>query len=99
MNGYLSYSRVKGDARLNDAKMAEVAVLAKEIKETFPNKTIQLYTGFCQDEIKTLGVVQYCDVIVDGPFIQEKFDEKLPVTGTKEIPRSFNEDRNLFYFL
>ena len=25
MNGYLSYSRVKGDTRLNDAKMAEIA--------------------------------------------------------------------------
>lgn len=25
MNGYLSYSRVKGDTRLNSAKMAEIA--------------------------------------------------------------------------
>ena len=25
MNGYLSYSRVKGDTRLNKAKMAEIA--------------------------------------------------------------------------
>ena len=25
MNGYLSYSRVKGDTRLNDAKMAEIS--------------------------------------------------------------------------
>lgn len=25
MNGYLSYSRVKGDSRLNNAKMAEIS--------------------------------------------------------------------------
>ena len=25
MNGYLSYTRVKGETRLNDAKMAEIA--------------------------------------------------------------------------
>ena len=25
MNGYLAYSRVKGDTRLNEAKMAEIA--------------------------------------------------------------------------
>ena len=25
MNGYLSYSKVKGDSRLNDAKMDEIA--------------------------------------------------------------------------
>ena len=60
-----------------------VAGLAKEIKETFPEKTIWLYTGFCFDEIKTLDVVKYCDVIVDGPFIQEEFDGKLHWKGSK----------------
>ena len=35
MNGYLPYSRVKEDTRLNDAKMAEVAVLVKELKKHF----------------------------------------------------------------
>ena len=55
----------------------------QEIKETFPNKTIWLYTGFCWDEIKTLDVVKYCDVIVDGPFVQEEFDGKLHWKGSK----------------
>ena len=74
---------VSGGEPLHPANHVEVAVLAKEIKETFPNKTIWLYTGFCWDEIKTLDVVKYCDVIVDGPFVQEEFDGKLHWKGSK----------------
>ncbi len=32
MNGYLSYSRVKGDTRLNESKMAEIAE-SKHVKQ------------------------------------------------------------------
>ena len=74
---YISGVTFSGGDPLHPANHVEVAVLAKEIKETFPNKTIWLYTGFCWDEIKTLDVVKYCDVIVDGPFVQEEFDGKL----------------------
>lgn len=80
---YISGVTFSGGDPLHPANHVEVAVLAKEIKETFPNKTIWLYTGFCLDEIKTLDVVKYCDVIVDGPFVQEEFDGKLHWKGSK----------------
>ena len=80
---YISGVTFSGGDPLHPANHVEVAVLAKEIKETFPNKTIWLYTGFCRDEIKTLDVVKYCDVIVDGPFVQEEFDGKLHWKGSK----------------
>lgn len=80
---YISGVTFSGGDPLHPANHVEVAVLAKEIKETFPNKTIWLYTGFCWDEIKTLDVVKYCDVIVDGPFVQEEFDGKLHWKGSK----------------
>lgn len=57
---YISGVTFSGGDPLHPANHVEVAVLAKEIKETFPNKTIWLYTGFCWDEIKTLDIVQYC---------------------------------------
>ena len=56
---YISGVTFSGGDPLHPANHVEVAVLAKEIKETFPNKTIWLYTGFCWDEIKTLDVVKY----------------------------------------
>ena len=80
---YISGVTFSGGDPLHPANHVEVAVLAKEIKETFPNKTIWLYTGFCWDEIKTLDVVKHCDVIVDGPFVQEEFDGKLHWKGSK----------------
>ena len=80
---YISGVTFSGGDPLHPANHVEVAVLAKEIKETFPNKTIWLYTVFCWDEIKTLDVVKYCDVIVDGPFVQEEFDGKLHWKGSK----------------
>ena len=80
---YITGVTFSGGDPLHPANHVEVAVLAKEIKETFPNKTIWLYTGFCWDEIKTLDVVKYCDVIVDGPFVQEEFDGKLHWKGSK----------------
>lgn len=80
---YISGVTFSGGDPLHPANHVEVAVLAKEIKETFPNKTIWLYTGFRWDEIKTLDVVKYCDVIVDGPFVQEEFDGKLHWKGSK----------------
>ena len=80
---YISGVTFSGGDPLHPANHVEVAVLAKEIKETFPNKTIWLYTGFCWDEIKTLDGVKYCDVIVDGPFVQEEFDGKLHWKGSK----------------
>ena len=80
---YISGVTFSGGDPLHPANHVEVAVLAKEIKETFPNKTIWLYTGFSWDEIKTLDVVKYCDVIVDGPFVQEEFDGKLHWKGSK----------------
>ena len=80
---YISGVTFSGGDPLHPANHVEVAVLAKEIKETFPNKTIWLYTGFCWDEIKTRDGVKYCDVIVDGPFVQEEFDGKLHWKGSK----------------
>lgn len=61
--------------------------LVKEIKEKFPNKKIWIYTGFCYDTIKDwIGVkeiLQYCDVIVDGPFIEEQKEYGLKWRGSK----------------
>ena len=80
---YISGITFSGGDPLHAANSVGVRTLMTEIHEKFPNKTIWLYTGFCWDEIKTLDVVKYCDVIVDGPFVQEEFDGKLHWKGSK----------------
>ena len=49
----------------------EISKLIKDIKEKFPQKNIWLYTGFVYDQVKDLEVMNYIDVLVDGPFIIE----------------------------
>lgn len=80
---YISGVTFSGGDPLHPANREEITALAKEIKEIFPNKTIWLYTGFLFDDIKELEVVKYCDVIVDGPFIEEEHDGKLHWRGSR----------------
>ena len=61
---------------------SEVTKLCKEFKEKFPNKNIWLYTGYLYDEIKDLEVMNYVDVVVDGPFILEERDTTIPFRGS-----------------
>ena len=59
--------------------------LARRIK-TETSKTIWCWTGFTYEEIladvKMKQLLQYLDVLVDGPFIQEKRDTGLHFRGS-----------------
>lgn len=61
---------------------SDITKLCKEFKEKFPNKNIWLYTGYLYDEIKDLEVMNYVDVVVDGPFILEERDTTIPFRGS-----------------
>ena len=80
---YISGVTFSGGDPLHPANREEITALAKEIKETFPEKTIWIYTGFLFEDIKELEIVKYCDVIVDGPFIEEEYDGKLHWRGSR----------------
>lgn len=59
--------------------------LARRIKEE-TDKTIWCYTGFTYEEIiadeRLSMILPYLDVIVDGPFIEEKKDKELLFRGS-----------------
>ena len=48
----------------------DVADLAKEIREKYPNKSIWLYTGAMWEEVKQMKLMKYLDVLVDGEFVE-----------------------------
>ena len=79
---YISGITFSGGDPLHPANRAEVAALIAEIKETCPDKTIWLYTGFVWDSIKTLPFISQIDVLVDGPFQVDKLDVKLHWRGS-----------------
>lgn len=79
---YISGITFSGGDPLHPANRADVAALIAEIRETYPHKTIWLYTGFVWDEIKKLPFIAQVDVVVDGPFQIEKRDVKLHWRGS-----------------
>ena len=65
----------------------EIFLLAKEIKEKFPNKDIWLYSGYTYEQIyqvrEMFKVLHYFDVLVDGPYIEEQHDITLAFRGSR----------------
>lgn len=39
-------------------------------KKNYPDKDIWVWTGYCYEEIKDLPMMEYIDVLVDGPFVK-----------------------------
>lgn len=59
-----------------------ITVIAEDIKKHYPDKTIWCYTGFTYEAVRGLDIMQYIDVLCDGPFIKAKKDEKLHWVGS-----------------
>lgn len=73
--------------------------LIKEIRISFPEKTIWLYTGYkfedlingihypldseWEDKVLRQSIVKLCDVLVDGEYIDEQKDLSLRFRGSK----------------
>lgn len=71
-----------GGDPLHPFNREEIARLIKKVKETLPNKTIWLYTGYLFDEIKDFEGISYLDILIDGEFIEELKDERLHWVGS-----------------
>lgn len=65
---------------------SQMIQLCKEVKERFPEKDIWIWSGFLFEEIvndeSMRPILSYIDVLVDGPFIQEKKDLSTPFRGS-----------------
>ena len=75
-----------GGEPLHPVNFPEVLALAKEIRERYPDKTQWVYTGYTYNEIinNTImsEILNYIDVLCDGPFIQELRDPNLKWVGS-----------------
>ena len=79
---YISGITFSGGDPLYVGNRTDVLKLAKEIKETFPQKTIWMYTGFVWETIAMLEIMNYVDVLVDGEFFVEQKDTRLYWRGS-----------------
>lgn len=72
-------------SKLSDNR-SQVIALCKEVKDKYPNKDIWMWSGYTMEELKecpdTKDIFKYIDVLVDGPFVQEKKDLSIPFRGS-----------------
>lgn len=96
---YINRISVLGGEPLAKQNLDEVLSLIKEIRISFPEKTIWLYTGYkfedlinrihypldseWEDKILRQSIVKLCDVLVDGKYIDEQKDLSLKFRGSK----------------
>lgn len=80
---YISGITFTGGDPLYPSTRRDLLELIKEIKEKYPTKTMWLYTGYLWEEIQSLELVSYLDVIVDGEFVAAEKDVSLKWKGSK----------------
>ncbi len=80
---YISGITLTGGDPLYPANREIITELTRMVKKQYPQKSIWLYTGYLWEEICSLPVVEYVDVIVDGKFILEQLDNTLYWKGSK----------------
>jgi anaerobic ribonucleoside-triphosphate reductase activating protein len=54
-----------------------------EVKHYFPQKNIWVYTGYLYEQLSGLPIMEYIDVLVDGPFIEELKNITLAFRGSE----------------
>ena len=96
---YIKRVSFLGGEPLAERNLDEVLSLIKEIRISFPEKTIWLYTGYSYSEIfqgqssclsqeglnnfKRREIIKLCDVVVDGKYIDEQKDITKKWAGSK----------------
>ena len=81
-NPWISGFSLLGGDPLEPKLHDEVLDLVKSIKMEIPNKDIWLWTGRLYEDEKDNEILEYIDVLIDGPFIQELADKNLQYRGS-----------------
>lgn len=88
---------LSGGHPLEYENLPDIYNIVKDVKEKFPNKDVWLYTGYtlsindfdtsvdiCWDNgLLRNYILAMCDVVVDGPYIEDQRDVSLPFRGSK----------------
>ena len=96
---YIDGITITGGDPLYEYNLDEVLKLVQEIRISFPDKTIWLYTGYSYSEIfrgqssclsqeglnnfKRREIIKLCNIVIDGEYIDEQKDLSLKFRGSK----------------
>lgn len=79
---YIDGITLSGGDPLHPVNRETIKNLLKEIKISFPHKTIWLYTGYTYEEIEHFDFIPFIDVLCDGKFLLDYFNPKLHWVGS-----------------
>jgi len=72
---------LSGGDPLHPANREDVGDLCRRFKERYPHKDIWMWTGYLYEEIQDLPLLQYVDVLIDGPY-KKDLPNTLPWRGS-----------------
>lgn len=84
----------------------EILQICKSVKEKFPNKDIWLYSGYTFEQIQQcevkMYILEYVDILVDGPYIEEQRDISLHWVGSSnqrviDIQKTIQQGKVVLY--
>lgn len=79
---YIAGLSILGGDPFESENILGVLELCYEAKRLYPDKTIWIYTGYLYEDFKDLPIMEYIDVLVDGPFIEALKDISLKLKGS-----------------
>lgn len=99
---YINGITFSGGDPLHVENREELTLLIKELKNNFPKKTIWLYTGYLWEKIKKLELIQFLDVLIDGPYIESKRNIELHWVGSSnqrviDVQKSLKENKVILW--
>ena len=81
-SSYIAGITLSGGDPLYPNNREAVHNILADFKERYPDKSVWMYTGYLYDDISTLPLLQYVDVLVDGRFVLENRDLTLLYRGS-----------------
>ena len=101
---YIQGITFSGGHPLEKENVQEIYELIMDIRNKLPNKDIWLYTGYKFDDIKSSHrkVLEQCDVVVDGRYIDALRDITIKWRGSKnqrviDVKKTLNEHKIVLY--
>ena len=81
---YVTRISILGGEPFIDENLEQLENLVKRLKENYPNKKIWIYSGYLYEELldRAKNILKYCDILVDGKYVDELRDYKLRFRGS-----------------
>ena len=93
---YIAGLSLLGGEPMEPDNRAALLPFLRRVRDAFPDKTVWCYSGYTLEELISAGagdILALIDVLVDGEFVQEKKNIRLPFRGSEnqrilDVPHS-----------